>query len=44
MGQRVIRGGSWYDAPVHLPSSNRHMLFADYRGSNIGFRLAQDIE
>ncbi|MEK6804213.1 MAG: SUMF1/EgtB/PvdO family nonheme iron enzyme [Nitrospirota bacterium] len=33
-GVRVIRGGSWYSGPVHLRASNR--------GSDIGFRLAQD--
>ena len=42
-GQRVIRGGSWYNIPVFLRSSNRDWSHADYRSYNIGFRLAQDL-
>jgi formylglycine-generating enzyme required for sulfatase activity len=41
-GKRVIRGGSWGISPVHLRTSYRGWNTADYRGSTIGFRLAQD--
>jgi formylglycine-generating enzyme required for sulfatase activity len=41
-GQRVIRGGSWFD-PVFLRTSDRDMGDADDRGDFIGFRLAQDL-
>jgi formylglycine-generating enzyme required for sulfatase activity len=43
-GQRVMRGGSWYSEPVYLRSSYRGGSTADYRGTNIGFRLARDLE
>lgn len=42
-GQRVFRGGSWYDVPVYLRPSYRFRNSADYRNYNIGFRLAQDL-
>jgi formylglycine-generating enzyme required for sulfatase activity len=42
-GQRVLRGGSWFDGPVYLRTSFRGRNFADFRSSNIGIRLAQDI-
>jgi len=41
-GRRVIRGGSWYDGPERLRSSNRFRNYADDRDDGIGFRLAQD--
>jgi formylglycine-generating enzyme required for sulfatase activity len=43
-GQRVVRGGSWYDFPVLLRSSFRLGYLADTRYNFLGFRLAQDIE
>ena len=42
--QRVIRGGSWRNAPVYLRASYRFRSDAVNRGNHIGFRLAQDIE
>ena len=39
---RVVRGGSWYDGPVHLRSSGRLGGPADFRNGGVGFRLAQD--
>ena len=43
-GQRVMRGGSWYNLPVFLRASIRDWYGADYRFNFIGFRLAQDLE
>ena len=43
-GPRVIRGGSWDDRPETLRVSDRNWNFPVYRNSNIGFRLAQDLE
>jgi hypothetical protein len=43
-GRRVLRGGSWDNAPVTLRVSNRLWNFADYRFNGIGFRLAQDLD
>ena len=43
-GQRVVRGGSWYNEPVNLRASARDRLNAVNRGFDIGFRLAQDAE
>ncbi|MEZ5451955.1 MAG: SUMF1/EgtB/PvdO family nonheme iron enzyme [Thiothrix sp.] len=37
---RVLRGGSWYNAPRSVRSANRNGLTPDDRGSSIGFRLA----
>ena len=42
-GQRVTRGGSWYDRPGSLRSSLRIRHIAGLRGLNVGFRLAQDL-
>jgi formylglycine-generating enzyme required for sulfatase activity len=41
---RVVRGGSWNDAPRLLRSSSRTKYSGDIRSSHIGFRLVQDIE
>ncbi|NGZ08911.1 MAG: TIR domain-containing protein [Nitrospira sp. LK70] len=41
-GQRVLRGGAWYDRPGNLRASNRGGGLAGYRGSLLGFRLIQD--
>jgi formylglycine-generating enzyme required for sulfatase activity len=43
-GRRVIRGGSWFDGPDFLRSSNRLRGIAGYRYFFIGIRLAQDIK
>jgi formylglycine-generating enzyme required for sulfatase activity len=43
VGQRVIRGGSWSDLPEFLRVSHRFRSSADFRSSDFGFRLAQDI-
>jgi formylglycine-generating enzyme required for sulfatase activity len=43
-GERVIRGGSWYNRPGALRASNRLRLSTDDRYNGlIGFRLAQDL-
>ena len=40
--RRVVRGGSWFYRPAGLRSANRSWGSPDYRGTIIGFRLAQD--
>ncbi len=42
-GRRVIRGGSWNSRPRALRSADRNGGTADDRYSNVGFRLAQDL-
>src|SRR5262244_934609 len=42
-GLRVVRGGSWDSDPVDLRASDRNWFDADYRFSDVGFRLAQDV-
>jgi formylglycine-generating enzyme required for sulfatase activity len=42
-GHRVFRGGSWYDDPVDLRSSERYRTTVDHRSQTVGFRLAKDI-
>jgi formylglycine-generating enzyme required for sulfatase activity len=42
-GQRLIRGGSWFDVPRDVRSATRNWLTRDYGDNYIGFRLAQDI-
>ncbi len=41
---RVVRGGSWFDGPEYLRSSFRNRFGAVNRFSNVGFRLAQDLD
>lgn len=41
--QRVLRGGSWDDEPDNLRSATRARFGAVGRGSDVGFRLAQDL-
>ncbi len=41
--RRGIRGGSWYFDPDNLRSAFRSRYITDYRLSNLGFRLAQDL-
>ena len=38
---RVIRGGSWLNSPQHCRVANRGNGAPDYRGGNVGFRLAR---
>jgi formylglycine-generating enzyme required for sulfatase activity len=42
-GARVIRGGSWLNAPEDLRASARDRGPADSRSGGIGFRLVQDV-
>ncbi len=42
-GTRVLRGGSWHGSTGSLRSANRAWNAPDYRLSDFGFRLAQDI-
>lgn len=41
-GERVLRGGSWFNQPVDLRSSNRFRHLTVFRFFLVGFRLAQD--
>jgi len=43
-GLRVFRGGFWNAVPAELRTSYRLRLSAEYRSSNMGFRLAEDVE
>jgi formylglycine-generating enzyme required for sulfatase activity len=42
-GRRVLRGGSWYNEPRYVRSATRYRNTADFRFTDVGFRLAQDI-
>jgi formylglycine-generating enzyme required for sulfatase activity len=42
--QRVIRGGSWFGTPRNVRSANRNWYIPVIMYSNVGFRLAQDLE
>lgn len=35
---RVVRGGSWFDAPKEMRSANRHQLSTSFRDNKTGFR------
>jgi formylglycine-generating enzyme required for sulfatase activity len=39
--KRVLRGGSWYDAPRFVRSAGRDKAMPDSRYDNIGFRVAR---
>lgn len=41
--QRVLRGGSWKNAPESVRASHRGWANPDYRNTTVGFRLAQDL-
>ncbi|MEE2651427.1 MAG: formylglycine-generating enzyme family protein, partial [Pseudomonadota bacterium] len=43
-GRRVLRGGSWFNASVHIRSANRFKIVAGARSyaTGFGFRLVQD--
>jgi formylglycine-generating enzyme required for sulfatase activity len=40
-GVYVLRGGSWFDAAGSCRNANRYRNGSDYRGVNLGFRLAR---
>lgn len=40
---RVLRGGSWLNNPWYCRSAQRLENPSDYRGSNVGFRLARTL-
>jgi formylglycine-generating enzyme required for sulfatase activity len=42
-GLRVLRGGSWYDGPQDVRSSNRDWITPDIRNFGVGFRLARKL-
>ncbi len=44
-GNRVVRGGGWYDEEVNISASSRftHGLSPDFKSSGLGFRLARDL-
>ncbi|MEN8178241.1 MAG: SUMF1/EgtB/PvdO family nonheme iron enzyme [Pseudomonadota bacterium] len=42
-GQRVIRGGSWFNGPGFLRSATRSGRNTGNMNNNLGFRLAQDL-
>jgi formylglycine-generating enzyme required for sulfatase activity len=44
LGERVIRGGSWYDISDFLRSSNRRYYLAHTGYDDVGFRLVQEIK
>ena len=43
-GRRVVRGGSWVDAPRVLRSASRYRNSADIRVDNFGFRVARTLD
>ena len=38
---RVLRGGSWFNFPIHLRAALRYARPPDYRGNDVGFRCAR---
>jgi formylglycine-generating enzyme required for sulfatase activity len=40
---RGLRGGSWYDYPLDLASSNRSLNNPTYEGLSVGFRVASSV-
>ena len=42
--RRVYRGGSWYFGPTYLRSADRAENIRSYRSSNVGFRVARDLD
>jgi formylglycine-generating enzyme required for sulfatase activity len=38
---RIVRGGSWVDAPELLRSANRNWVATDFRSNFLGFRVAR---
>lgn len=43
-GRRVLRGGSWFNAPWLLRSAARNRNTADSRYYDFGFRVARDLD
>jgi formylglycine-generating enzyme required for sulfatase activity len=41
--RRVLRGGSWYDAPRYVRSAGRDSAKPENRYDNFGFRLARSL-
>jgi formylglycine-generating enzyme required for sulfatase activity len=41
--KRVLRGGSWYGAPMSCRATYRSKIVPTYRGTNVGFRLVREI-
>ena len=41
--RRMLRGGSWVEGPDELRSANRGRNVPDYRGSDVGFRVARTL-
>jgi formylglycine-generating enzyme required for sulfatase activity len=41
---RVLRGGSWLNPPADCRSANRGRLVPNYRGANVGFRIAMEAD
>jgi sulfatase modifying factor 1 len=41
--KRVLRGGSWFGAPLSCRAAYRSRVKENYRGSNAGFRVAMDL-
>ncbi len=42
-GQRVLRGGSWYDVPRLLRAANRSWVYSSVRVDEHGFRVARTL-
>jgi formylglycine-generating enzyme required for sulfatase activity len=42
--ERVIRGGSFREEPVHIRSASRHKVPKEHYDETIGFRVARDFE
>ncbi|MCI5144239.1 MAG: hypothetical protein D3923_01630 [Candidatus Electrothrix sp. AR3] len=41
---RVLRGGSWNNAPINVRSANRNRNEPANRNDNVGFRLASTMQ
>ncbi|MHB1204078.1 MAG: formylglycine-generating enzyme family protein [Rhodospirillaceae bacterium] len=41
---RSLRGGSWYNSTYYLRSANRYSAYPDFRGRNVGFRVAKTLD
>ena len=41
--RRLVRGGSWYDAPWYLRSAHRNWFTTGNRDGDVGFRVARSI-